>query len=164
MTDANKRYGPNGEQRNRGIELSAFGELAPNLRVLGGVTYIDAELTKTQGGKLDGKRPDGTPDLTAALNIEWDPQAVPGLTLGVRGEHTDSQFVLGDKKTTLPSYQIYGLNARYTQEINDQPVTFRANVNNLFDKRYWTAAPKANQTTLHMGTPRTISFSASVNF
>ena len=55
FTDANNRFGPNGEQRNRGFELTAFGELRPDLRLLGGFTYLDSKLTRTQGGRFDGK-------------------------------------------------------------------------------------------------------------
>ena len=42
-----KIYSLDGEQRNRGIELNTFGEVAPGVRVLGGVTWLDARLTQT---------------------------------------------------------------------------------------------------------------------
>ncbi|MCW1427792.1 hypothetical protein [Novosphingobium sp. JCM 18896] len=35
--------------------MTIFGELARGLRMLGGVTYLQARLTKTQDGLLDGK-------------------------------------------------------------------------------------------------------------
>jgi outer membrane receptor for monomeric catechols len=40
-------YSHDGEQRNQGIELSWYGEAAADLRILGGVTVLDA---KTQSG------------------------------------------------------------------------------------------------------------------
>ena len=164
LIDANNRFTVDGEQRNRGVEFNVFGEPVPGLRILGGLMYIDAELTKTQDGLLDGERPDGTPPLTAVLNLEWDPQPIPGLTLGFRASHVDSRFVLGDKQTKLPSYQIYSLNARYTREIYDRPVTFRASVNNILDTDYWIARTLVRERTLALGTPRVISLSASMDF
>ena len=65
ITDENRRFSVNGEQRNRGLELNAFGELRQDLRLLGGITYIDSELTRTQGGRFNGKDATGTPELAA---------------------------------------------------------------------------------------------------
>ncbi|TIU81551.1 MAG: TonB-dependent receptor, partial [Mesorhizobium sp.] len=36
-----------GEQRNRGLEFNVFGEVTPGVRLLGGVTLLEGELTKT---------------------------------------------------------------------------------------------------------------------
>ena len=66
-----------GEQRNRGFELTAFGELRPDLRLLGGFTYLDSKLTRTQGGRFDGKDAVGVPELTAVLNLEYDTPVLP---------------------------------------------------------------------------------------
>ena len=93
FTDANNRFGLNGEQRNRGFELTAFGEVRPDLRLLGGFTYLDSKLTRTQGGRFDGKDAVGVPELTAVLNLEYDTAVFPGLTLTARAEHVGSRFI-----------------------------------------------------------------------
>lgn len=54
LDTASNRYTDDGQQRNRGVEWNLFGSLTPSVRLLGGVTYTRAELTKTAGGKLDG--------------------------------------------------------------------------------------------------------------
>jgi iron complex outermembrane receptor protein len=36
-----------GEQRNQGLELNFFGELAKGVRVLGGAMFLSGVLTKT---------------------------------------------------------------------------------------------------------------------
>ncbi len=41
------RFGSFGEQRNRGIEFSADGELTPGLRVIAGASILDAKLRDT---------------------------------------------------------------------------------------------------------------------
>ena len=106
ITDANNRFGLNGEQRNRGLELNAFGELWPNLRLLGGITYLNSELTRTQGGRFDGKNTPGVSELAAVLNLEYDTAAFPGLTLTARAEHMGSQFVNNSNSLKIPSYQL----------------------------------------------------------
>ena len=51
----NGTFGANGEQRNQGVELNLFGEPVKGLRVLGGLTWLDAEQRRTANGATDGK-------------------------------------------------------------------------------------------------------------
>jgi iron complex outermembrane receptor protein len=73
-----------GEQRNRGIEFSVYGQPLEQLRVLGGLTWLDAEMTRTQDGLFEGNTAVGSPDAQANVNVERDIAAVPGLTLDAR--------------------------------------------------------------------------------
>ena len=163
ITDATtNRFSVNGEQRNRGLELNAFGELRPNLRLLGGFTYIDSELTRTQGGKLDGKTPIAVPELVAVLNLEWDTPVFPGLTLTARAEHMGSRYIRNDNSLKIPSYELYGIGARYKRMIGDQQFTFRMNIDNLLGKDYWITESGFGD--LYLGAPRSINLSFSVDF
>jgi iron complex outermembrane receptor protein len=66
---------PNGRQRNRGAELNVFGEITPDIRVLGGVTLIDGRQVATPtvaGVNTDGKVAIGVPAVTANIGVEWD--------------------------------------------------------------------------------------------
>ena len=74
-------YSFGGEQRNRGLEFGFFGELMPELRLLGGVSYTQAKLTKTAGGVNQGLSATGVPAWQGKLGVEWDLPAVQGLTL-----------------------------------------------------------------------------------
>lgn len=56
----NNIFSTDAEQQNQGIELSVFGMPTDSLRILGGFTWLDAEMTKTQDGILDGKTAIGT--------------------------------------------------------------------------------------------------------
>ena len=157
---ASNRFGYYGEQRNRGLELNAFGELRPNLRLLGGFTYIDNELIRTQGGKLDGNNPAGIPELMAVLNLEWDAPVLPGLTLTARAEHMGRMFANTDNTLRAPSYELYSIGARYKRMQGDQQLTLRMNIDNLFNKNYWFSFGATN----YIGMPRSINLSASMNF
>ena len=84
----NARQAPDGEQRNRGIEINTFGEIAPGLRLLGGVAFIDGRLTKTEGGKNDGHKAQGVADVDLNIGVDWDTPFIPGLTVGGRVIYT----------------------------------------------------------------------------
>ena len=59
---SNGVFGVNGEQRNRGVELGLQGEPIEGVRLLGGVTWIDAELTQTAIAAVQGNRPIAVPE------------------------------------------------------------------------------------------------------
>lgn len=81
-TDATTRvFGPNGKRENSGVELSVFGEPIKGTRLLGGVMYIDSELTDTTGGAFDGNRAPATPKFNVNLGAEWDVPTMQGLAL-----------------------------------------------------------------------------------
>ena len=163
FTDANNRFGLNGEQRNLGFELTAFGELRPDLRLLGGFTYLDSKLTRTQGGRFDGKDAPGVPELTAVLNLEYDTPVLPGLTLTARAEHVSSRFIRNDNSLKIPAYQLYGLGARYQRTLGDKAFTLRLNIDNLLDEDYWNTETGFGNI-LYLGAPRSINLSFMVDF
>ncbi|MDF1747853.1 MAG: TonB-dependent receptor [Alphaproteobacteria bacterium] len=163
FTDASNTFSIDGEQRNRGVELSAFGQVTPDVRLLGGVTYLDAELIKTQNGTNDGNKAVGVPEFAAVLGMEWDTPFVDGLTLSARGNHMGGQYIDSGNTKKIESYNLFSIGARYEQKIEDQDFIFRANVSNLFDEDYWITFPGGSNL-LYYGAPRVISLSATMEF
>ncbi|MBY8086867.1 TonB-dependent siderophore receptor [Vibrio fluvialis] len=165
MYDSNNSYTDNGEQRNRGIELSAFGEPIESVKLLGGVTLIDAEIVKSATTASEGKQAIGVPKVQANINIEWATPFVEGLTLEGRTLYTGSQYASADNSLELPSWTRFDLGARYGMKLGDNALTLRARVDNVTDKSYWASAggyPGSNY--LVQGAPRTFVLSASYDF
>ncbi|WP_296170062.1 TonB-dependent siderophore receptor [uncultured Brevundimonas sp.] len=158
-------FGTNGEQRNRGLEIAFHGEPRDGLRVIGGWTFLDAELTRTAGGALDGNRPIGTPEVQGNVNVEWDVPQLSGLTLEGRAIYTGDQAVDAANAVELDSWTRFDAGVRYVTQVADRPVTLRARVENLADEDQWVAVggfPGANYLTL--GAPRTLRLSLSTDF
>ncbi|WP_024929994.1 TonB-dependent receptor [Methylophilus sp. OH31] len=150
-----------GEQRNRGLELSTFGQPLSGLRLLGGVTFIDAEQTKTQDGINNGKDAIGVPKVNVVINGEYDIFAVPGLSLTGRiSGFSEAQANAGNTQS-IPGWTTFDAGARYVTHISGNKVTLRANVMNLADKNYWNSVSRSFIT---MGAPRTALLSATIDF
>lgn len=154
-------FSVNGEQRHRGIEWTFSGDLTKGIRVLGGVNYIDAKLTSTAGGLLDGHRAPGVPEWTANVGGELDLAFAPGLTLTGRLLYTGKEFLYGDNLQSTPDWARLDLGARYAAHMGDTAVTFRLNVTNVTGADYWASAKGSGLT---LGTPRSALLSASVEF
>ncbi len=152
----------NGEQRNRGIEWAIFGELTRGLRMLGGVTYMQSTLTRTQDGLQNGNRAAGSPPWAANLGLDWDVPGVPGLALNGRVIYTSSQYVNNANSLKMPSWTRLDLGARYATRLGGKFVVFRAGVDNVFDRNYWESVWNSNA--VNLGAPRTFRLSASIDF
>ncbi|VWX58657.1 TonB-dependent receptor [Burkholderiales bacterium 8X] len=162
----NQTFGTYGEQRNQGIELSVFGEPTQGVRLLGGVTFLDAEQRRTAGGRTDGLDAIGVPKTQLNLGAEWDVPGVRGLTLDARVLHTSKQYANVANTQQLPSWNRLDVGARYLVDIgNNRLLTLRGRIDNLFNKSYWASTggfPGSNY--LVLGAPRTFVVSASVDF
>ncbi|NVZ50873.1 TonB-dependent receptor [Pseudomonas sp. B6002] len=156
------RFSVQGEQRNRGLELSLFGEVAQGTRLLGGVTLLDAQLTKTAIAANRGNTPVGVPKAQANVWAEWDTPWVEGLTLTSGAIYTASQYVDQANTQQLKPWTRFDIGARYTTRIAERPTTFRATVQNLFDREYWSGV--ASYGAFSQGSPRTLLLSATVDF
>jgi len=161
----NSHFGVYGEQRNKGLELSVFGMPMRGLRVLGGLTLLDAKQRITAGGVNQGKDVIGVPDTQLNIGAEWDVPGVRGLNLTARALYTSSQYADGANQQELPSWNRLDLGANYATRILDRNVTFRARVDNVADKNYWASAggyPGSGY--LVLGAPRTVTVSATFDF
>ncbi|WP_165491634.1 TonB-dependent receptor [Stutzerimonas kirkiae] len=151
-----------GEQRNRGLEWNVFGQLTPQVRLLGGIAYLQGKLVSTAGGNNDGNDAPAVPRWTGNLGAEWDIPWLAGLTLDARVTYTDSQYLDPANDLELPSWKRFDAGARYTTRIAGKAVVFRGSVLNLADSNYWSG--RFNDGIATMGAPRTVKLSASVDF
>ncbi|QIM48710.1 TonB-dependent receptor [Pusillimonas sp. DMV24BSW_D] len=157
--DANV-YGYFGEQRNRGLELTAYGELQPGLRFMAGAAFTQAKLMNTPGGVNEGNTAAGVPRRTFNLALDWDTPWVNGLSLNGSVAYTSSSYIDSTNTLSLPAVTTFGLGARYRTEVAGKPVVLRANIDNLTDKEYWLAS--GSFATNAAG--RTVMLSATVDF
>lgn len=151
-----------GEQRNRGVELNAHGEAGDGLRLYGGLTWIAAELTRTNSPATSGKTAVGVPKLQLALNAEWDVPLLAGLTLTGGLFHSGKQYANQANTQGLPAWTTIDLGARYRTVIAGTKVVIRATLRNASAEHYWAGA--STWGTLTAGAPRSLLLSATADF
>lgn len=151
----------NGQQRNKGVELSLDGEPMDGLRIIAGLSVTDAKQRRTTGGATDGNDAIGVPEYTANANVEWDLGFLPGVTLTGRIMQTGKQMVNLTNTLQLPEWTRFDLGARYVVAVADKPVTFRFNVDNVANNSYWASSLGGY---LVLGMPRTFKTSATIEF
>ncbi|MBN9338837.1 MAG: TonB-dependent receptor [Comamonadaceae bacterium] len=158
-------FAAQGKDRHQGVELAVQGEAVKGLRVLGGLTWLDAKQSDTGAAATDGQRVIGVPEVQATLGAEWDVPGVPGLALDARVAHTGSSYANDANTLRLPGWTRLDLGARYLTEVQGRLVTLRLRVDNAANRNYWASAggyPGAGY--LVLGAPRSVSLTASVDF
>jgi iron complex outermembrane receptor protein len=155
-------YSVQAEQRNRGVELSVYGEVAPGTRLMGGVTLLDGELTQSATAANRGNKPVGVPDIQANLWAEYDTPWLEGFTLTGGAIYTDSQYINQANTQELDAWTRIDAGVRYATKIEGRPTTLRATVQNVFDREYWSGV--ASYGAFSPGYPRTLQLSATVDF
>jgi iron complex outermembrane recepter protein len=154
-------YGYNGEQRNRGLELSAYGELQRGLRFMGSATFNDAELTSTEGGANDGNTAPLVAKRNFNLGADWDTPWVTGLSLNGRLIYSSPVYANDANTQRVDDWTRVDVGARYRTVVAGKAMVLRATVQNLFDKNYWLVSGNSFAT---VGAPRTYILSATVDF
>lgn len=154
-------YGYEGEQRNRGIEWNIAGEVTRSVRALGGVAYTKGKHTKSSTVK--GMTAAGIPDWTATLGTDFDIPGVAGLAANGRVIYTGRQYLMTGSRLEVPSWTRYDVGTRYATKIADKNVVFRANVENLFNRAYWSGVFSTGVGLTTVGAPRTYKLSASID-
>lgn len=146
-----------GKQKNKGFEYSFTGSVSDKVDIIGGFTYVD---TKQATGKAasDGKKVNGVPEWSATAGIVYKQN--DSLKYLARARYMGNSYIQ-DERLKVPSFFLFDLGANYTTKLNETPVTFKAMVYNLFDKKYWNPM---NSNSLAIGMPRTFTLSAEFHF
>lgn len=149
-----------GEQRNRGIELAAYGAITSQLRMMASAMFSQAKVSSVSNALIDGKDAVGVPDRTFNLGLDWDSSWIAGLSFNGRAIHTSSAYYNGANTLSVPSWTRFDLGARYVTTAGTQPMVLRANLENVFDRDYWLQSG----TFLTIAAPRTLVLSATFDF
>ena len=92
---------------------------------------------------------------------DHDEAAVQGLTLSARMIASSAQHVDAANLRRIPGWTRWDIGARYKTQAWGRPLVLRAGVDNLFNRNYWSSG---SGNWLYVGSPRTVTLSATVDF
>lgn len=154
-----------GENRHQGAELSVFGSPSENMRLIAGVSYLNAKQDNTGDVTLDGNRVIGVPKLQSNVNLEYDLAAVEGLTLTGDIIHTGARYADAANTLKVDGYTTLDLGARYKTMLAGQNVTLKGMVTNVTGEDYWqSVGGLPTYGYLNAGDPTALKVSATFDF
>ena len=170
LNTVNNLFEVSGQQVNRGLELSAIGEVVDGLTLYGGVQLLNARLEHTPFATTNDKIYVGAPKVKGNMLLEYKIPGVSGLVATFDYQFSGTRSANDTNSYFAPGYNLFDLGARYTSSIWTRPVTWRLAVDNVTDRHYWSTIGPSNLTgantgnlLAHMGAPRTLLASVSVN-
>jgi outer membrane receptor for ferric coprogen and ferric-rhodotorulic acid len=144
-----------GKVRSQGFEAELSGEVLPGLQLASSYTYNTTTFLKdnTYEGKIFST---WTPKHLVKV---WADYQLPGdwekvsLGAGVTSQSSTQSY---DRKFAVPGNAIW--DSRVAYKLSDE-ITVAANLNNLFDKKYYIPAYNAVWGSNYYGDPRNVMFS-----
>jgi len=159
--DSANRFVLNGMAQYRGVELSASGEVTPQLSLIGSAMFMDAKQLNAANAATFGKVPDNTPERTAGLFAEYRLQSVPGLALSSGVQYVDKRPVNSENQAFVDDYAVLSLGARYATRVAGKLTTIQAVLDNATNNNYWSTAGNG---LLGVGAPISLKLAAKVEF
>lgn len=145
------------KQIHHGLEVSLYGNLTPELKLLTGISFLKTDMS--------GKDAIGAPQVQYNLNLDWN-SPVSGLSLTSHVMFTGKQYADADNLQPLPSWWRLDAGVRYTTFLwPDTLTTLRLNLENITDNDSWTSAggfPGFGY--LVLSEPRTLRAAVSFDF
>lgn len=152
-----------GAVRSKGAELDLTGRLTDQLDATLTYAYTDAKVTEDELG-LQGNRLNNVARDTASLALAYNyGELYHGkLRLGLSGNYVGKRAGDSENSFDLPEYALANAFVSYDTSIAKQAVNFQFNLNNIFDKTYYTAS--VNNLAVSQGDSRQAVLRATFKF
>lgn len=154
-----------GEQHNQGIELGLTGALTDTLDVSSGVTYTKSRLVDIDTDSYKDHQTQNVPKVRATAQLSYKVQSVEGLRLLSGMQYSSSKYANKEGTAKVSGYSVFNIGAAYKTNFAGHDTTFRLNIDNLFNKKYWRdVGAFMGDDYLFLGNPRTAQFSTTFSF
>jgi iron complex outermembrane receptor protein len=160
LNTSNNTYVQDGKTVFQGLELGGTARLSRQWSLGGNLMLLNAEYEKGSGTNK-GNDVAGAPDMVATAQVAYRVPAAPGLQVRLGAKHTGETPLRTDNSLYVDSYTLFNLGATYDTEVQGYATTFRANISNLTDEKYWMYQYADY---IKPGDPRTLNVSATLSF
>lgn len=140
--DSAFRFRDLGTLKNKGIEVSLAGSLAPGLTLVAGSMFLDPKVSgEAVTAGLVGERPVGQVRRRSVLNLDWRAQGGTGpLSLDMALESLSGRAGNSANLLKAPPREVLNLGGRYRFAIAKSTWLVRAQILNVFNKYGWNVS------------------------
>jgi iron complex outermembrane receptor protein len=158
-------FAQRGDEVHSGLELDAAGRLSPDLRLTASVNLIRARAQNTGTPSYEGHQIVNVPRLRTAVYLDYRLPFAHDLSLLGGWRYASANPATPDGVTSVPAYNVFDAGLRYGTRWHGHALTWRLNVDNLFDHFYWRDTGSAyGDSYLFPGAPRLARLSLTAAF
>lgn len=167
--DATPTYVVNGTQINRGLEFAAQGRVTRDWMLGASFTALQAKAEDTSDTRIEGKQVGNVPRFKSTVYSEYAWPGLPALKLNGTWIYSSSKYFAPSNEIAalnrkVNGYHVLNLGASYMAQFGNTATTFRAGVDNVFNKFYWGDTSSSFGGYMIPGAPRIFRLSAQVDF
>ena len=154
-----------GQQIHSGLELNLAGRVSEDLRLTASINLIQAHAQNTGSPDYENHQVVNVPRMRAAAYLDYRLSFAPAF--GVLGgwRYNASNTANPDGSTQVPAYNVFDAGVRYKQPWRGHTLTWRVNVDNVFNKFYWRdTGSSSGDSYLFPGAPRLARFTLQMDF
>jgi catecholate siderophore receptor len=147
-----------GEQEVQGFEIGFSGAITNNWRIIGGYTFLDSEVKKSDVAAEVGSEVSNTPENSFSL---WTIHELPaGFQVGVGAQYVGDRYNINNSLTRQKADSYVAVDAMVNYKVNDH-MSLRLNGYNLFNEKYLDRVGGGHSIP---GAGRSVSLTASLSF
>ncbi|MCD9032981.1 TonB-dependent receptor [Luteimonas sp. Y-2-2-4F] len=159
--NADNVYVQDGTVRYRGLDASARWNIGSQWSLDGSATWLERAEYERAAAAVEGHRAEGAPRWQAALQLAYRTRTLPDLRWYAGARYAGAVAIDAANRFELPAYTTFVLGGAWRTEVGDRPLTVRAAIENLADRRY---VQYVQSTFFFPGSPRTFALSAQLDF
>lgn len=154
-----------GEEVHSGLELNAAGQVSDRLRLTASLNLIQARAQGTGTPGYEGHQVVNVPKLRGVVYADYRLPLTADLHLLAGWRHAASNPATPDGATRAPAFDVFDAGLRYASRWQGHELTWRLNVDNVFDHFYWRDTGSAGgDHYLFPGAPRLARLSLTMDF
>ncbi len=154
-----------GQEVHSGLELNAAGRVSEDLRLTASVNLIQARAQGTGEPTYEDHQVVNVPRVRSAVYLDYRLPFAPAFGLLGGWRYSASNIATPNGATHVPAYNVFDAGLRYTQPWRGNTLTWRINVDNVFNKFYWRdTGSSGGDSYLFPGAPRLTRLTLQVDF
>jgi iron complex outermembrane receptor protein len=152
-----------GSEVHSGLELGAAGRISDDLRLTASINLIRARAQDTGTPGYEGHQIINVPRVRSAVYLDYRLPFAPQLSLLGGWRYAGSNPATPEGTVKVPAYHVFDAGLRYESRWRDHALTWRLNVDNVFDHFYWRdTGSTGGDRYLFPGAPRLARLSLTV--
>ena len=154
-----------GQQVHTGLELNLAGQVSEHLRLTASVNFIEARAQDTGAATYEDHQVVNVPRVRSAIYLDYRLPFAPAFGLLGGWRYSASNIATPDGLTGVPAYNVFDLGLRYKQPWRGHTLTWRINVDNVFNHFYWRdTGSSGGDSYLFPGAPRQARLTLQADF
>lgn len=123
----------------QGWEMNGTYKPSDQLKLGLGLLRLDGEINRVsdENKAIEGNSPAFAAKWQAVSSAEYSFPMVEGLSVHGNVRYNGSSYITNTNQMKVPAYTLVNLGTSYNFKLNKYDAVLNANINNLFNKKYW---------------------------